>query len=182
MLNCGDCGLTHRPYDVLCSHCGRPLQEPAAAEAKRREWDALSPRIREDMERNFDRSRQGTLDHLQWLKRHRLTHVILGAMLVNLIMNGATVFAAPWTIPLDLFLGAGAGLALNRWRGGAWRGTGVFAAAGLVSLIVKVPVLGSEWRDGGWLLISLAVFFLGLAGYLVGLTMDYEHADRSVTP
>jgi hypothetical protein len=181
MLNCGACGLTNRPYESACAHCARPLQDPEAAEAKRREWDALPLAIREDMERSFDRMSEGTLEYNKWLNKHRITHAVLGAALVNLTMNGSTFFAAPWTIPVDLALGAAAGLALNRWRGGAWEGAGIFFAAGAISFIVKVPVLGAGIWLGGWFLVCFAIFFQVLMGYLMGLKMDFEHADRSVT-
>jgi len=180
MLNCDACGLTNRPYEVACAHCARPLQEPAAAEARRREWDALSPALREDMERRFDRMSEGTLEYNDWLNKHRITHAVIGAALVNLTMNGATFFAAPWTIPVDLATGAAAGLFLNRRRGGAWQGAGIFFAAGALSLLLKAPLLGSGLWMGGWFLVCFAVFFQVLVGYLMGLQLDFEHADRSV--
>lgn len=181
MLNCPACGLTNRPYHADCSNCARPLQDAAAADARRREWDALSPKLREEFERDFDRMRAGTLEHLAWLNRHRLTHAILGAMLLNLILNGSTLFAAPWSIPVDLALGAAAGLALNRRHGGAWTGTGIFLGAGVVSLLAKLPFLGRDFAETGWFLTCFALFLVASLGYLLGLKMDFEHADRSVT-
>jgi hypothetical protein len=182
MLNCGGCGLTNRPYDIRCSHCQAPLQDPQTAAAKEREWNALSPKLREELERNFDRMRQGTVEHVEWLRRHRLLHAGLAALLINLTMNGSTFFAAPWTIPVDLALGAAAGLTLNRWHGGAWRGAGVFFGAGLASMGIKLPMLGSGGLGFAWFLACFALFFLALAGFLIGLKLDFEHADRSVTP
>jgi hypothetical protein len=181
MLNCAACGLTNRPYHTDCSNCARPLQDSATADARRREWDALSAGVREEFERDFDRMREGTLDHLAWLNRHRLTHAIVGAMLVNLTMNGSTLFAAPWTIPVDLALGGAAGLALNRWHGGAWHGIGIFLGAGVVSLLAKLPFLDRDFAVGGWFMTCFALFFVGAMGYLLGVKMDFEHADRSVT-
>ena len=180
MLNCHSCGLTNRPYETACAHCERPLQDAEAAEAKRREWDALTPALREELEKNFDRMREGTLDHLQWLRRHRLTHAIIGALLVNLVVNGATLFEGHWTIPVDTALGAAAGLLLNRWHGGAWHGTGIFMAAGIAALICKAPFLGREFHDGGWFLVCFAFFMLACLGYFLGLKLNYEHADRAV--
>jgi hypothetical protein len=181
MLNCKSCGLTNRPYDTECSHCEQPLQDATAAAAKRKEWDALSPALRLEFERTFDRMREGTMDHIEWLRRHRLAHAFLGAMLVNLTMNGCTFFVAPWTIPVDLALGAGAGLALNRWHGGSWQGTGLFFGAGIVSFLIKLPFLGSGVWSGSGLVVSFAMFFLAIAGYLIGIHMEFGHSDRSVT-
>lgn len=181
MLNCHSCGLTNRPYDARCSHCERPLQDPADAAARRKEWDALTPALREELERNFDRMREGTLDHLDWLNRHRITHAVIGAMLVNFTMNGSTFFQAPWSIPVDLSLGAAAGLALNRRHGGAWQGAGIFLGAGLASLLIKTPMLGRDWMTfGGWLLACFALLILVIFGYFLGLKLDFDHADRSV--
>jgi len=181
MLNCDACGLTNRPYEVACAQCARPLQDAAAAGVKRREWDALPVALREDMERAFDRMSEGTVEYNDWLNKHRLTHAFVGAMLVNWTMNGSTFFAAPWTIPVDLSIGAAAGLFLNRRRGGAWQGAGIFFVAGAVSILVKAPLLGSGLWVGGWFLVSFAIFFQTLIGYLMGLKLDVDHADRSVT-
>lgn len=180
MLNCHACGLTNRPYETACSNCERPLQDAAAAKAKRREWDALTPALREEMEKSFDRMREGTLEHLQWLRRHRLTHAVVGAFLLNLTINGATLFIGHWTIPVDVALGAGAGLLLNRWHGGAWHGAGIFMAAGILALVCKSPFLRALDGNGGWLLVCFAFFMLTCLGYFMGLKLDYEHADRAV--
>jgi len=180
MLNCAACGLTNRPYHTGCSNCAAPLQDQATADAKRRDWDALTPKLREEFERDFDRMRQGTLDHLAWLKKHRLIHAVVGALLVNLTVNGSTFFMGHWTIPVDVALGAGAGLLLNRRHGGEWQGAGLFFGAGVLALLVKLPQLGHFMEGGGWLLVSFALFFLAAAGYLLGMRLDFEHADRSV--
>ena len=53
---------------------------------------------------------------------------------------------------MDLALGAGAGLALNRWRGGAWQGAGIFfaAAAGLWAAdtppVLPVDEFVKDWQ------------------------------------
>jgi len=47
--------MTNRPYDAVCGLCGKPVQDQAAADAKRREWDALPPLLREEQEQAFDR-------------------------------------------------------------------------------------------------------------------------------
>ena len=94
--------------------------------------------------------------------------------------NGSTFFAGPWTIPADLAIGAGAGLLLNRRPGGAWPGAGLFFAAGAPSFLIQAPLLGSDLWVGCWFPVSFAVFFQVLIGDLMGLKLDFEHADRSV--
>jgi hypothetical protein len=181
MLNCHSCGLTNRPYATACTHCERPLQDAEAAAEKQREWDALTPALREELEKNFDRMREGTLDHLQWLRRHRLTHAATGAILVSLTVNGATLFQGHWSMPVDTALGAGAGLLLNRWHGGAWHGAGLFMAAGIAALVCKLPFLGRvNIAEGGWFVACFVFFILACLGYVLGLKLDFEHADRSV--
>jgi len=183
MLNCPFCGLTNRPYETQCGMCGKPIQNPLAAEAKRREWEALPPKLRQEQEQAFDRMRAGTEGHLLWLRRHRLGHSILGGVLVSFAMNASVFFASPWSILIDLAIGAAAALLLNRMRGGCWIGTGLFLAAVVISVVLRRPFLNGEgYLSGGWLLTSFAVFFLAVAGYALGLTMDYTHRDHWVTP
>jgi hypothetical protein len=183
MLNCPFCGLTNRPYETQCVTCGKAIQEPAAAEAKRREWDALPSKLREEQERAFDRMQAGTEGHRLWLRRHRVGHAILGGVLVSLPMNGSVFFASPWSIPIDLAIGAVAALLLNRMRGGCWNGTGLFVGAAVLSIVLRAPFLNMEgYLRGGWLLTCFALFFLAVSGYIMGLTMDYTHRDHWVTP
>lgn len=183
MLNCPGCGVTNRPYDTDCILCKRPIQESAAAEAKRREWDALPPAIRAEQEKAFERMRESMVRHREWLKGHRVTHAVVGAVLVCLFMNGGFFFALAWPILIDLALGAAAGRLLNFLKGGSWSGFGVFAATGVVSLLFKLPFLNVEnYLRGYWLYTCFALFVLAGAGYLMGLKLDFDHTDHSVTP
>lgn len=181
MLNCSRCGLTNKPYDSVCVICSEPLQDQAAADAKRKEWDALGPRMRAEQEAVFDRMLASRREHLEWLQKHRAVHAVAGALLLNFIMACATCFNAPWCIFLDLALGAGAGLAINRFRGGATRGALVFFGAALLGLLLKVPFLGGGFGQGLWLLSILGLLAVYIVGYLMGLKLDSDHADRSVT-
>jgi hypothetical protein len=182
MLNCPYCGLSNRPYESRCTLCRKPIQDAADADAKRREWDALPAGLREEQERAFDRMRAGTEGHRLWLKRHRITHSIIGAALVNILMNGSVFFASPWSIPIDLAIGAVAALQLNRMRGGSWAGAGLFVAAAVHSVILRVPFLNMEvYLQGYWFFTCFAVFLLAIAGYFMGMKLDGEHLDHSVT-
>ena len=181
MLNCPRCGLTNRPYDASCSQCRTALQDPSAARAKRLEWDALPPRLREEQELAFDRMKAGTEEHLRWLQRNRLTHVVLGALLVCLPMNMAVFFAAPWSVPVDLAIGAVAALVLNRSRGGSWIGFALFVGAGILSMILRAPLINMEaYLQGYWFFTAFAMFAIAGCGYLMGMKLDAEHHDHAV--
>ena len=183
MLICHGCGLTNRPYEVACPICERPLQDEAAAAARRTEWDALPTPLREEQERAFERMRESQQRHHQWLNKNRWTQTILGAMLVNMILGGSTFFSVPWSVPVDLILGGAAGWALNRMRGGAYRGLGLFTGVAFASTIVRFCLASLSGDGYGVGIVLLPFAFLGvlLAGYLMGLKMDAEHLDRSMT-
>jgi len=182
MLNCGGCGLTNVPYETKCVSCSAPLQDAAAAGAKRREWDALPPKLREEQEQAFVRMRASVEEHWRWLRRYRLVHAICGAALVNMLMNGSVFFASPWSIPIDLALGAAAALALNRLRGGSWHGAGLFAGASIASVILRIPFLNmGAYLQGYWFFTCFAVFLVVIGGYFMGMKLDYDHRDHFVT-
>jgi len=182
MLNCSSCGLTNPPYEASCVSCRTPLQDQAAADAKRREWDALSPKLRDEQEQAFVKMRESVEEHWRWLRRHRLTHAIIGAGIVNMLMNGAVFFASLWSIPIDLALGAAAALGLNRLRGGSWHGAGLFAGAAVLSVILRAPFLNmGEYLKGYWLITCFAATIVVLGGYLMGMKLDFDHRDHFVT-
>ncbi len=181
MLNCARCGLTNRPYEVSCSHCRTPLQEKDAADAKRREWDALPAKLRDEQEQAFDRMRAGTEAHLRWLRSHRRSHAILGALLVCLPMNLAVFFASYWSLPIDLLLGAAAAFALNRLGGGPWHGFGLFIGAAVLSVLLRLPLINVEaYLRGFWFFTCFAVLAVTAGGYLMGMKLDAEHQDHAV--
>jgi hypothetical protein len=181
MLICHRCGLTNLPYNVACPVCGRPLQDEAAAAAKRGEWDALPKDLREEQESVFERMRDGHQQHHQWLQKNRWTQTVLGALLVNMILGGSTLFCVPWSIPVDLIIGGAAGWALNVMRGGAYRGLGLFTAAAFLSTIIRFALANLTRTDFGVGVVMLPFAFLGMlvAGYLVGMKMDASHGERS---
>ena len=182
MLNCSGCGLTNVPYETACVSCRAPLQDADTAAAKRAEWDALSPRLREEQEQAFVKMRESIEEHWRWLRRYRLVHAVCGAALVNLLMNGSVFFASPWSIPIDLALGAAAALALNRLRGGAWHGAGLFAGAAVASVILRIPFLNTGvYLQGYWFATCFALFFVVIGGYVMGLKLDGDHRDHFVT-
>lgn len=180
-MNCRTCGLDNRPYEVACAHCAADLQDLDAAAAKLREWDLLSPVLRAEQEKHYASMRARFDDHQQWLRRNRVTHAILGALIVGVGMNAAIFFAVKWAIPIDLAIGAGAGLLLNRLGGGAYRGLALFSAAAALSVITLLPLIHTElfWK-GIWLFSAIAVVFVGGAGYMLGLKLDLDHVEHQM--
>jgi hypothetical protein len=182
MLNCSGCGLTNVPYETACVSCRTPLQDDGTAAARRREWDALSPKLREEQEQAFVKMRASVEEHWRWLRRYRLVHAICGAALVNMLMNGSVFFASLWSIPIDLALGAAAALVLNRLRGGSWNGAGLFAGAAVLSVLLRLPFLDlGEYGKGYWMFTCFAILLVVSGGYLMGLKLDLDHRDHFVT-
>jgi hypothetical protein len=158
------------------------LQDREAADAKRREWDALSPKLRQEQEREFDRMKQSTEEHLRWLRSNRLAHAILGGLLVMLPMNLSVGFASIPSLPVDAILGAAGGLYLNRLRGGAWHGFGLFVGTAVLSMILRLPFLNvAEYLKGYWFFTCFAMLSVSGGGYLMGMKLEYEHRDHFVT-
>jgi hypothetical protein len=181
MLNCQRCGLTNRPYDVACSHCRSPLQDRESAEAKRREWDALPGKLRQEQEQAFDRMRAGTEAHLRWLRSHRVAHAALGGLLVCVPMNLSVFFASYWSLPIDLLVGAAAAIALNRLGGGAWHGLGLFSGAAVLSVFLRLPLINVHaYLEGYWFFTCFAVLAVAGGGYAMGLKLDLEHHEHAV--
>lgn len=180
-MNCPSCGLANRPFEADCAHCRLALQDEDAAAAKRREWDALSPRMREEQERHFAGLRARFDEHAHWLKRHRLLHGILGGLAVGFFMNAGIFFATFWTIPIDLAIGAAAGVLLNRLGGGAYRGLAIFGGAAAASLLFFPVFLNMEvFLKGFWLFTSFAVTAVAGCGYALGLKLDFDHVEHQI--
>ncbi len=179
MLNCGHCGLTNRPYAVACAHCLRPLQDEAAVEVKQREFDLLPPELREEQELHYDRLKEHHGEHRNWLQRNRIAQSICGALILDLTMNVSTYFAARWSVPIDLALGAAAALLLNRLRGGAYIGLGIFLAACVLSWIFRLMLMRANTEIPG-LLPAFGVTMAGGGGYFMGRMLEMTHVERSV--
>ena len=181
MLNCPRCGVTNRPYDTDCVLCHRPVQDKAAAEARRREWDALPPELRAQQEQAFNRMREAVEAHLAWLRHHRKTHAVLGGSLFSFFFDFGFFFNRPWMLLPDLAVGAAAALVLNHLKGGSWQGAGVFMAAAIVALVLRLPVIDVEsWLSGPWLMACFGFTVIVGVGYLMGTYLDFDHHDHNV--
>ena len=84
---CNNCGLTNRPYHTECAVCSKTLQDPEAASVHRREWEQLSPPLREEFEKDFDRFRKTYDDQNEWLKRYRVIQAVAGAIVLTTCIN-----------------------------------------------------------------------------------------------
>lgn len=178
-MNCRSCGLENRPCDADCAHCSRPLQDRDAAAARRREWDALSPKLRDEQERHYEGLRARFDEHVQWLRRHRLLHGAVGGLAVCFFMNAGIFFATFWTVPVDFAIGVAAGILLNRVRGGAYRGLAIFLGAAVASM-AALPVfldLGA-FLHGAWLFTTFSVMVVSGCGYGMGLKLDFDHVEH----
>jgi hypothetical protein len=126
--------------------------------------------------------RAGTESHLRWLRRHRLLHALLGALLLSVPMNLAVFFASRWSVAIDLLVGAAAALALNRLRGGSWHGFGLFGGAAVLSVLLRLPFINVEaYLTGFWFFTCFSVLAVTVGGYLMGMKLDLEHLDHAVT-
>ena len=180
-MNCRLCGLENRPYEVACAHCHGELQDPRKATEKLAEWDRLSPALRAEQEKHYLGLRARFDDHQLWLRRHRRLHAVAGAFFVGFGMNAALLFQVLWTIPIDLAIGAAAGLWLNRLGGGSYRGLAIFGAAAACSVLAMIPFVHmAEFMKGIWLLSSFAVMFVAGAGYYLGLKLDIDHVEHQL--
>ena len=178
-MNCRSCGLINRPFEEFCAHCRRELMDAPAAAGKRQEWDALSPALRAEQEEHFAGLRRRFDEHLLWLRRHRLLHAIAGGCIVSLMMNAVLFFPAFWPLAIDFAIGAAAALLLNRLGGGSYRGLALFSIAAGLTIPALMPFVNTEvyWK-GVWLISTVAVMFVGGAGYYLGLKLDIDRVER----
>jgi hypothetical protein len=94
----------------------------------------------------------------------------------------AVYFASPWSLPIDLALGAAAASALNRMRGGSWIGFGLFVGAAVLSVILRAPFINMEaYLTGFWFFTCFAVMAVAGSGYVMGMKLDREHHEHFVT-
>ena len=176
---CTHCGLTNRPYHTECAICAKTLQDPEAASVHRREWEQLSPPLREEFEKEFDRFRKTFDDQNEWLKRYRVIQAVAGAIVLTTCINigfRGNVFEG--TV-LDLVVGAAAALYLNRIRGGSYQGLFLFSGASILAIVGRVPFMNTTAFWEGWFLFSaLAVSVVAAFGYYMGLQMESDHIER----
>ena len=176
---CTHCGLTNRPYYTECAICSNTLQDPNAASVHRREWEQLSPPLREEFEKDFERFRKTYDDQNEWLKRYRVLHGVTGAIVLTTCINigfQGNVFQGT---ALDLVVGAAAALYLNRLRGGSYLGMFLFFGASILAIVGRFPFISIDAFWGGWFLFSaIAITFVAAFGYTMGLQMESDRIER----
>jgi hypothetical protein len=159
-----------------CAFC-----ETAIDPAERRgEWERLTPALREEFSKTFERALEARKAWREKLRKNRVRHTVAGACLNTVViafthLPASEGFSLPYAA-LDAGLGALAGFALNHVRGGEYRGLTFFGAVYAFSAALKVAT--GELPLG--LLFGLFVLFgfvgaLGL-GYLFGLNLSLRRS------
>ena len=176
---CPHCGLTNRPYHTECEICSRTLQDQAAASEHRKEWEQLSPPLRKEYEKEFNKVRENHDLHIEWLKQHRILHGILGAVILTTCMNFGFLGKALEGTVLDLVVGGAAALYLNHIHGGSYQGLFLFIGASILAIVGRFPFIRISAFWEGWFLFSaIAVTFAAGFGYTIGLQMESDHGER----
>jgi len=187
-VHCGSCGRPLLPFHEACFQCGTTAQPSESAAARKREWDALSPKMQGEMRGAYDLQVERRERWLEWLRAHRRVHAALGAVLYGLpaafifgMLDGFPLWAIPFVSLVDLALGAGVGTALNRLQGGSYRGMILFGAAFLGEALLRVggaSLLGLGLGAAGVALILISGFLLSLCtGYAFGLQLTLDRSD-----
>lgn len=163
-MNCPDCGLENPPVRDACAFCETPI----LAGERREEWENLTPALREEFSKNFERALEARKAWREKLVRGRARHAAMGALL-NVVMTGLTHApagaAGALHLLMDLALGAAAGVLLNQLRGGAYLGMSLFGGAYFVSAALKLAL--------GALRIDLLFCFFVFPGFLAALSLGY---------
>ena len=187
-MHCRSCGRPLLPFHEACFQCGLTAQSSESVAGRKREWDALSPKMQEELRGAYDLQMERRERWLEWLRANRRVHAAIGAGLYGLpaafifgMLGGFPLWALPLVGLFDLAVGAGVGLALNRLRGGSYRGMMLFGAAFLVEAPLRVggaSVMGAGLAVTGVALMILCGFLLALCtGYALGLQLTLDRTD-----
>jgi hypothetical protein len=164
------------------------VQSPEAAAARKREWDALTPKMRDEMQDDYQNQLERRERWVEWLQENRWRHAACGGALYGLpaafifgMIGGFPLWALPLVCLVDIAAGCGLGFALNRLQGGPYRGMGLFAAGFILETIFRVgcascPVGIVVGMVGSLMLIS--GFLISLCtGYALGLQLTLDRSD-----
>lgn len=182
-MNCQDCGLENPPIHDACAFCAESLGTAGDVEGRRAEWERLTPALRDEFSRNFERALEARTTWLAKLRRNRAVHAIAGACLISFLASLTHAFASsldgfPATLVflLDVAAGAGGGLALNHIRGGEYRGMAFFGGVYVASTALKLSI-GALYFSAilGFLIITGLLAALCF-GYLFGLNMSLQRS------
>ena len=167
-MNCPGCGLENPPVHDACAFC----EEPLAPGERREEWERLSPALREEFSKSFERALAARTAWREKLRRNRVMHAVSGGCLSGFLlafthgplMNlGASLTLLVFV--LDAAAGAACGLALNHVRGGEYRGMTLFGGAYAASTAAKLAF--------GAIPMSMALGFFIMPGMLAALVFGY---------
>lgn len=189
---CRGCGLSNLPYLQDCSFCGAAVQTPLEAHRKKQEWEALSEPLRDEFSREYARTLERYREWVATLKRDRWKHAAYGAAAFALPMTfilgkiSAIGFWFGVAFLADLGLGAALGYAINRLRGGEYRGMLAFGAAYAASAVTQVAVglvanpfdMGGFGAAGPALFLFCTFIIMLVVGYLFGMNLSLERSLR----
>ncbi|HEX7899019.1 MAG TPA: hypothetical protein VF950_14745 [Planctomycetota bacterium] len=167
-MNCPDCGLENPPVRDACAFCDEAL----APGERREEWEKLSPALREEFSKNFERALAARRSWRESLRRRRVVHAISGGCLSGFLLafthgpvSSLGSFATFVVLLLDTAAGVGCGLALNFARGGEYRGMALFGGVYAASTAAKLST--------GAIQVSVALGFFVMPGMLAALVFGY---------
>ncbi len=175
-LVCPRCGIASAPVAERCS-CGRALQDAASAGARRREWEALEPALRADLDRTFAESARRYAEYAASLRRYRWLHALIGA--VVLTAASANAGAREWI--LGAALGGAAGLVLNLTGGGRLLGGLVFFASFAAVILASWGLRFEGYATQQAVLLSVAILmFVTVIGAYFGMRLDWRHSGQAL--
>jgi hypothetical protein len=171
-VNCRDCGLENPPVQDACAFCEVPLEGAEGVDIRRAEWERLSPALRDEFSKNFERALASRRAWREKMRRNRAGHAAAGACLAGLLLTFTHApvstlggFATFVVLALDAAAGAVCGLALNHVRGGEYRGMALFGGVYASSTALKLVF--------GALSAGIALGFFIMPGMLAALVFGY---------
>mgnify|MGYP001618850740 CR=1 FL=1 len=194
-IPCPRCGYPAQwPATLVCNLCGELLvkkqEEPPPAAPE----EPAHPHFPDSLVRKLE-AKQLELEerrrvYRDWLRRQRRYHAASGAVLFA-IGNALAQLANPGApstllgflvlLVVDLALGAGCGLALNRYEGGRFQGAALF----LGGFLLHLPTLAFSSGAGGLLAPLLYLFCGALAsmalGGMLGASLESDHAEKGMS-
>ncbi len=184
-LDCGRCGLPARPYDSRCRVCGYSVQDVISADEKRREWERTPKRMIEELEEKYKKVEADYRHHREMLSQRLKWHVLMGGVVFTLLQGLAAVHNTPLLILLDILVGSGIAIYLNRRTGGRFIGMTLYGLAAAGTQVLKLaagPGLSSSLAAGsattgatGLLAYGAGAFLFSLCfGILLGMWMEFD--------
>lgn len=169
-MNCPKCALDNPPYEANCANCGMPIQNVEEAAYRRKEWNNLSSKNREEMQERYTNARKRFDNYQAWRTKHKHLHTAVGGVSVLFFMAITLGQLHWWILTAGPLFGSAAGWYLNRIAGGQFRGLGLFLGA---AVLTALPFIGAAWIFG-----SMGFVACGGIGYYLGLRLDFSRVEH----